>query len=72
MIAIATIVGFLGYSFGFEGYDNGKLHVGVYTPKAEYGWVIKKDEIYLDTMFVKQNKIIVPYEVVKQTTPTEL
>lgn len=63
---------FLGYSFGFEGYDNGKLQLGVYTPNAEYGWVIKKDDIYLNTVFVKNNKIIVPYGGVKQTTPTEL
>lgn len=44
----------LGYGVGYEGYDHGKLYFGVYTPTAEYGWVLTEKEIYLDTVFVKK------------------
>jgi two-component SAPR family response regulator len=43
----------VGYGVGFEGVDGGKLYVGVYTPEAEYGWVVTNREIYLDTVFQK-------------------
>ncbi len=52
MITIAT---FLGLFVGFEGYDNGKVYVGVYTPQYEYGYVITQEEIYLDTIFSKDS-----------------
>lgn len=54
MIAIATVLAFLGYGAAYEGHDNGKWHLGVYTPQAEYGWVVTKDSVYLDTVFVKE------------------
>lgn len=46
----------LGYGFGYEGYDNGKYYLGVYTPSAEYGWIVTEKEIYLDTVFEKKNE----------------
>jgi hypothetical protein len=36
---------------GFEGYEDGKLYIGVYTPSAEYGWVVTDREIWLDTVY---------------------
>jgi len=52
-----TVVSFIGMFVGFEGYLNGKLYVGVYTPKCEYGYVIKKDDFYLDTVYVKDYNV---------------
>ena len=49
-----TIASFIGMFVGFEGYLNGKLYVGVYTPKCEYGYVITPEEIYLDTIYEKK------------------
>ena len=49
-----TIASFIGMFVGFEGYLNGKLYVGVYTPKCEYGYVITQEEIYLDTIYEKR------------------
>jgi hypothetical protein len=46
-----VILGILGYGVGYEGYDNGKLYFGIYTPNAEYGWVVTHNDIYLDTIF---------------------
>lgn len=51
MFAIAMICGMLGYGCGYEGYEDGKIYVGVYTPQSEYGFVIKNSEIYLDTVY---------------------
>jgi len=42
---------------GFEGYLNGKLYVGIYTPKCEYGYVIKNNEIYLDSVYEKDYNV---------------
>ena len=42
-----------GYGAGYEGYDDGKHHIGVYTPSCEYGWVVTDKEIYLDTIYQK-------------------
>lgn len=44
----------LGYGVGYEGYSDGKLYVGVYTPTTEYGWVVTEKEIYLDTVLEKK------------------
>ena len=52
MITLATI---LGMFVGFEGCDNGKVYVGIYTPNCEYGYVITQEEIYLDTIFSKDS-----------------
>lgn len=54
MLALLVITFSLGYGVGYEGYENGKLYVGTYTPNAEYGWVVTKREIYLDTVFEKK------------------
>ena len=43
----------LGMFCGFEGYENGKVYIGVYTPSAEYGWVVTDREIWLDTIYRK-------------------
>jgi hypothetical protein len=58
MIAIATVLAFLGYGAAIEGYDNGKVYLGVYTPNTEYGWVATKDSVYLDTVLVKESGYI--------------
>ena len=50
MLTIYTIFGMM---IGFEGYDNGKVYFGVYTPNCEYGYVITPEEIYLDTILEK-------------------
>ena len=50
MLTIYTIFGMM---IGFEGYDNGKVYFGVYTPNCEYGYVITPEEIYLDTIYEK-------------------
>jgi len=46
------ILGFLGYGAGYEGCEGGKVYFGLYTPRAEYGWVVSSRGIYLDTIFV--------------------
>ena len=51
MLTIYTIFGIM---VGFEGYDNGKVYFGVYTPNCEYGYVMTAEEIYLDTIFEKK------------------
>ena len=45
-----------GFGFGFEGIENGKLYVGIYTPQAEYGYVITSEQVYLDTILEKNKK----------------
>jgi hypothetical protein len=51
MLTIYTIFGMM---VAFEGYDNGKVYFGVYTPNCEYGYVITPEEIYLDTILKKE------------------
>ena len=51
MLTLYTIFGMF---VGFEGYDNGKVYIGVYTPQTEYGYVLTQNEIYLDTVLDKQ------------------
>ena len=50
-----TIITVLGMFVGYEGQDNENLYVGLYTPKCEYGYIIKKDlsDFWLDTVYVK-------------------
>ena len=48
-----TIAMMLSMMVGYEGYENGKVYVGVYTPTTEYGYVVTASEIYLDTIFQK-------------------
>ena len=50
-----TTITLLSMFVGFEGYLNGKLYIGTYTPTCEYGWVISNGEIYLDTIYEKNN-----------------
>ena len=52
-----TAVTFLSMFVGFEGYLNGKLYVGIYTPNCEYGYVVKNNEIYLDSVYVKDYNV---------------
>ena len=56
MYAQTMIIGFLGYGFGYEGCEKGKIYFGVYTPKAEYGWVMTEKDVYLDTVYQKTSK----------------
>ena len=52
MLTLATL---LSMFIGYEGYDDGKLYIGTYTTTCEYGWVITDREIYLDTIYEKNN-----------------
>jgi len=45
-----------GFGFGFEGCENGKVYVGLYTPTTEYGYVITSEQVYLDTILEKKTK----------------
>jgi hypothetical protein len=54
MVAMLTLVFSLGYGAGFEGYNGHELRFGLYTPNAEYGYVVNDREIYLDTVFEKK------------------
>jgi hypothetical protein len=54
MYSILMVLGMVGYGVGFEGYEDGKMYVGVYTPNVEYGYVVGNGEIYLDTIFTKK------------------
>lgn len=51
-----TLVMIFGTLVGYEGQDNENIYVGVYTPRCEYGYVIKKDfsDFWLDTVFSKE------------------
>lgn len=49
-----TIAMMLSIFVGVEGVENGKVYVGVYTPQCEYGYVITKNEVYLDTVLEKR------------------
>lgn len=53
MLSWIMVLGLFGYGVGYEGCENGKYRFGVYTPSAEYGWVVTNREIYLDTVFSK-------------------
>jgi len=52
VFALYTIIGMF---VGFEGYDDGHVYLGVYTPQCEYGYVMTMDGIYLDTIFTSQD-----------------
>lgn len=54
MFALIFLYATMGYGVGYEGYEAGKLHFGLYTPNAEYGYVVTDREIYLDTVFEKK------------------
>jgi hypothetical protein len=54
MFALIALVCGLGYGAGFEGYNGHELRFGLYTPNAEYGYVVNDREIYLDTVFEKK------------------
>jgi hypothetical protein len=53
MLTILLMASMVGYGVGFEGVDGGKMYIGVYTPRCEYGWVVTEREIYLDTILEK-------------------
>ena len=54
-----TIVTLLTAFLGYEGHDNENIYVGMYTPKCEYGYIIKKDlsDFWLDTVYVKDYNV---------------
>ena len=41
MLNLAMLMLSVGYGVGFEGYSNGKVYIGLYTPSAEYGYIGK-------------------------------
>ena len=49
----------IDYGIGYEGQDNENIYVGMYTPKCEYGYVIKKDfsDFWLDSVFIKDYNV---------------
>ena len=49
-----TFITMIGLFVGFEGYEDGKLYIGVYTQSAEYGWVVTDREIWLDTVYERE------------------
>lgn len=49
-----TLYTIFGMFVGFEGYENGKVYVGIYTPQTEYGYVVGTEGIYLNTIFEKK------------------
>ena len=71
MMTIYTIFGMM---VGFEGYDNGKVYFGIYTPQCEYGYVITQNEIYLDTILEKsQDQYLttpIPIDILDLSTAT--
>ena len=56
MYAMLMVVWSFGYGAGFEGLEDGKVHFGFYTPRAEYGYVLSEKAVYLDTVFEKNNE----------------
>ena len=71
MMTLYTIFGMM---IGFEGYDNGKVYFGIYTPQCEYGYVITQNEIYLDTILEKsQDQYLttpIPIDILDLSTAT--
>ena len=69
-----TLYTIFGMFVGFEGYDNGKVYFGIYTPQCEYGYVITQDEIYLDTILEKsQDQYLttpIPIDILDLSTAT--
>lgn len=55
MLDVFFLITFMGFGIGFEGYDEGKMYFGAYTPTKEYGWVVTNKEVYLDTVLEKTN-----------------
>jgi hypothetical protein len=53
MFTITMLLGFMGYGAGFEGYENGKVYIGIYTTDSEYGWVVTNNDFYLDVILTK-------------------
>ena len=47
-----------GFGFGFEGIEGDRVYLGVYTPQAEYGYVVEDGEIWLDVVMEKNEKNI--------------
>jgi hypothetical protein len=45
-----------GFGFGFEGIEGDRVYLGVYTPQAEYGYVVEDGEIWLDVVLEKNPK----------------
>ena len=54
-----TIVTLLTAFLCYEGHDNENIYVGMYTPKCEYGYIIKKDlsDFWLDSVYVKDYNV---------------
>lgn len=53
MFGIVLVFSFMGFGMGYEGYDQGKMYFGTYTPTREYGWVVEDGELYLDSVLEK-------------------
>ena len=69
-----TLYTIFGMFVGFEGYDNGKVYFGIYTPQCEYGYVVTQNEIYLDTILEKsQDQYLttpIPIDILDLSTET--
>lgn len=53
MLSLLMLAAMAGVSVGYEGYEDGKMYIGVYAGNMEYGWVVTSKEIYLDTIMEK-------------------
>ena len=53
MTTFFMLCAFFGYGAGYEGCYGTKHHIGIYTPDAEYGWVVSEEGIYLNTILYK-------------------
>lgn len=53
MLTLVLMFGSLGYGCGYEGQDKDKIYFGIYTPQAEYGYVIENFKISLDSTYRK-------------------
>jgi TM2 domain-containing membrane protein YozV len=53
MYDIVLAITFMGFGIGYEGYNDGKMYIGTYTPTREYGWVVGNGEFYLDSILEK-------------------
>lgn len=56
MATFFMLCAFFGYGAGYEGCYDTKHHIGIYTPDAEYGWVVSEEGIYLNTVLYKIKK----------------
>jgi len=53
LVLLTVVFGLFGYSCGYEGYEDGRHYIGVYSQDIEYGYIVGFEGIYLDTVMTK-------------------